>query len=97
MDASGVGFCGFGGDGVFRGAMVAGLCKEQDVQPLWMVSDWVGVGLVVGKIELIGAGWAKASELVGFFESGKIRHWSRKTVEWHAQQRMDYGCLFREK
>jgi hypothetical protein len=32
-----------------------------------MVSDWVGVGLVVGEIKLIGAGWAKASELVGFF------------------------------
>ena len=53
MDASGVRFCGFGGDGVFRGALVAGLCAEQDVQPLWMVSDWVGVGLVVGEIKLI--------------------------------------------
>ena len=67
MDASGVGFCGFGGDGLFCGAMVAGLCPEQYVQPLWMVSDWSGVGLVADKIELIGAGWAKACELVGFF------------------------------
>lgn len=77
MDASGVRLCGFGGDGVFRGALVAGLCTEQDVQPLWMVSDWFGVGVVVGKIELIGADWAKACELVGFFKSGEIRRWSR--------------------
>ena len=67
MDASGVGFCGFGGDGLFCGALVTGLCKEQNVQPLWMVSDWSGVGLVADKIELIGGGWAKACELVGFF------------------------------
>ena len=67
MDASGVRFRGFGGDGVFRGAVVARLCPEQDVQPLWMVSDWSGVGLVADKIELIGAGRAKASEVAGFF------------------------------
>ena len=49
-------FCGFWGDGLFCGALVAGLCAEQDVQPLWMVSDWSGVRVVVGKIELIGGG-----------------------------------------
>ena len=47
----GAGFCGFGGDGVLGGAVVAGVCAEQDVQPLWMVPDWSGVGLVGAGVE----------------------------------------------
>ena len=46
MDALGAGFCGFGGDGVFRGAVVAGICANENIQSVWVVSDWSGADLV---------------------------------------------------
>jgi len=47
----GVGFCGFGGDGVLGGAVVAGVCGDENLQSVWLVPDSFGAGLVGAGVE----------------------------------------------
>ena len=47
----GAGFLGFGGDGVLGGAVVAGVCADENLQSVWLVPDSSGAGLVGAGVE----------------------------------------------
>ena len=46
VDASRFGFCRFRGHGLFRRSVVAGICANENIQSVWVVSDWSGADLV---------------------------------------------------